>query len=170
MDRSEFELEIANYYDTVFKVVNRILKNDTDSEDVVQNACLKAWIYLHKFEGNSAFSTWLTRIAVNETWNFLDKKKRLPQTDDITEEPIFYDSLGFADWDDPESLFIADESRDSAEEAMQIMPDGHAVALTMREQVGLTYDQIADILDIPVGTVRSRIFRAKKYIKRYMEH
>jgi len=169
MDRSEFEVEIAQCYHVVYKVVKRILKDEHDAEDVTQNACMKAWMYLDKFRGVSAFSTWLTRIAINESYNCMEKQRRVPPMDTLGEDTVL-DTPSFADWADPESLHIADESRDAADEAMGIMPDEHAVAFTLRNQVGLTYDQIADILDVPVGTIRSRIHRAKKYIRENMEH
>jgi len=129
-----------------------------------------AWLKFHTFRGDCKFSTWLTRIGINVVYKSMDKQKRRPPREDILvdsmDEHLYSDVF---DFDTPELLSSLNQSQVIVAEAVDNMPTEQAEALTLREQDGLTYKQIADIMGSPVGTVQSRISRAKEHIRKHLE-
>ena len=143
-DKMAFDLLVTKYQRKLFRLVLRLVSNQTEAEDVVQETFIKAYRALHQFRGDSAFYTWLYRIGINTAKNFLDNQgRRVPTSTDTTAEQVesFEEGENLRDINTPESM-----------------------ALSLREMEGLSYDEIAVIMECPIGTVRSRIFRARESI------
>jgi RNA polymerase sigma-70 factor (ECF subfamily) len=164
-DRQSFDLLVLKYQHRVMALVRRYVKDATEAEDVTQEVFLKAYRAIDSFRGDSAFYTWLYRIAVNAAKNALDVRKRKPGSDlDIDE----IEDFGFADNlrldENPESLLATEDMRRIVEETLASLPDDLKRALMLREFDGLSYEEIAQVMACPIGTVRSRIFRARETI------
>jgi len=157
---------VMKYQYKVHAIVSRYVKDFDEVNDVVQEAFIKAYRALAKFRGESAFYTWLYRIAVNTAKNYLVARNRRPPASDVdAEEAAFYEgSEKLRDIDSPENLLYRDELEAVVDLAIKNLPEDLRTAVTLREFEGLSYEEIAEIMGCPVGTVRSRIFRAREAI------
>lgn len=165
-DKRAFDLLVMKYQYKVHAIVSRYVKDFDEVNDVVQGAFIKAYRALAKFRGESAFYTWLYRIAVNTAKNYLVARNRRPPANDVdAEEAAFYEgSEKLRDIDSPENLLYRDELEAVVDLAIKNLPEDLRTAVTLREFEGLSYEEIAEIMGCPVGTVRSRIFRAREAI------
>lgn len=165
-DKRAFDLLVLKYQHRVRAIVGRYVQDHGEVDDVVQEAFIKAYRALGKFRGDSQFYTWLYRIAVNTAKNFLVARSRRPPTSDVDLDDAehFVGNQGLIDIDTPENLAQGDELRVVVEAAIGSLPQDLRVAITLRELEGLSYEDIANVMGCPVGTVRSRIFRAREAI------
>jgi len=164
-DLRAFDLLVLKYQGRIAALVARYVSDAGEVEDVTQEAFIKAYRALGKFRGDSAFYTWLYRIAANAAKNHLVAKGRRPGADATIEDAEGFDEGGMlSESASPEALVMGVELAEVVESAMNGLPDELRAALTLREFEGLSYDDIADVLGCPVGTVRSRIFRAREAI------
>jgi RNA polymerase sigma-70 factor (ECF subfamily) len=165
-DKRAFDLLVMKYQYKVHAIVSRYVKDFDEVNDVVQEAFIKAYRALAKFRGESAFYTWLYRIAVNTAKNYLVARNRRPPASDVdAEEAAFYEgSEKLRDIDSPENLLYRDELEAVVDSAIKNLPEDLRTAVTLREFEGLSYEEIAEVMGCPVGTVRSRIFRAREAI------
>lgn len=169
-DRSAFDLLFVRYQHKIHGLVSRFVRSPEEVEDVVQESFIKAYRALPRFRGDSAFYTWLYRIAINTSKNYLVSRARRPQSVDLDiEEADSMESLDTPkEREDPESVLRRDELEAAINEAIARLPEDLKSAVTLREFDGLSYEQIAVIMECPVGTVRSRIFRAREAIDEYI--
>jgi RNA polymerase sigma-70 factor (ECF subfamily) len=169
-DRRAFDLLFARYQHKIVNLVGRYLRNPQDVEDVTQEAFIKAFKALPRFRGDSAFYTWLYRIAINTAKNHMVAKSRRPPGADVdVEDAEFMDGAeALKESESPEAALARDELSDAIDEAIGALPDDLRSAVTLREFDGLSYEQIAEIMECPVGTVRSRIFRARESIDQHI--
>lgn len=165
-DKRAFELLVLKYQHRIFSLVSRMIRDSDDVQDVVQEAFIKAYRALPNFRGESAFYTWLYRIAVNTAKNHLVSRSRRPQGVDVdVEDAEFMDSAeGLRDIAGPESEMATEQLKAVIDEAISALPEDLRSALSLREFEGLSYEEIATVMDCPVGTVRSRIFRAREAV------
>ncbi len=165
-DKNAFNLLVTKYQHKVANLVSRYVKNQADVADVVQEAFIKAYRALPNFRGESAFYTWLYRIAVNSAKNYLVAKGRKPPGSDIEiDDAENYDSGdALREHASPEKLLLTSEIKKIIFATMEQLPEDLRVAINLRELEGLSYEEIAEIMGCPVGTVRSRIFRARDAI------
>ena len=164
-DTRAFDLLIRKYQHKIVQLVERIV-GDADGLDVAQESFIKAYRALKGFRGQSAFYTWLYRIAINTAKNHLVARKRRPagQDIDVADAELYGHTGQMSDIDTPEALLLSDEIKDSVTQAIQKLPEDLRQAITLRELEGLSYEEIAEAMDCPIGTVRSRIFRAREAI------
>ncbi|MGH8533333.1 MAG: RNA polymerase sigma factor RpoE [Gammaproteobacteria bacterium] len=165
-DKKAFDLLVLKYQQRIIKLVSRYVRDPTDTLDVAQDAFLKAYRALPNFRGDSAFYTWLYRIAINTAKNYLVTQSRRPMESEsfrVEGEQVELESM-LKDLATPESLLITDEIKETIAEAIEQLPDDLRTAITLREVEGLSYEEIADVMTCPIGTVRSRIFRAREAI------
>ena len=160
---------MLKYQHKVVKLVMRYMRNPADAEDVAQEAFIKAYRALPQFRGDSAFYTWLYRIAINTAKNALVSRDRNPvsyeiDAQDDDDRPDMSSRL--RDPDTPEGLALTEEIRNTVKAAIDALPEDLRTAIVLRELDGLSYEEIAAAMDCPVGTVRSRIFRAREAIDR----
>jgi RNA polymerase sigma-70 factor (ECF subfamily) len=168
-DKSAFDVLVLKYQHKVVKLVMRYMRDPADAEDVAQEAFIKAYRALPQFRGDSAFYTWLYRIAINTAKNAIVSRDRSPVAYDLdlqnSEES--YDMQGrLADTETPEALVLTEEIRTIVNAAIAQLPEDLRTAIVLRELEGMSYEEIAAAMDCPVGTVRSRIFRAREAIDR----
>ena len=164
-DLRAFDLLVLKYQGRIAALVSRYVSDASEVKDVTQEAFIKAYRALGKFRGDSAFYTWLYRIAANAAKNHLVAKGRRPGADATIEDAEGYDEGGsLLESASPEALAMGGELAEVVESALNALPDELKAALMLREFDGLSYDDIADVLGCPVGTVRSRIFRAREAI------
>jgi RNA polymerase sigma-70 factor (ECF subfamily) len=165
-DRAAFNMLVLKYQHKVMKLVTRYVRDQAEAEDITQEAFIKAYRALPAFRGESAFYTWLYRIAINTAKNSLmSSRRRLVDYNLDLQDPEDYASqVLLKDSDTPEGMLLTDEIRQTVQEAMEQLPDDLREAITLRELEGLSYEEIAQVMDCPVGTVRSRIFRAREAI------
>jgi RNA polymerase sigma-70 factor (ECF subfamily) len=170
-DQSAFNLLVLKYQHRVLKLVGRFVNDPTEAEDVAQEAFLKAYRALASFRGDSAFYTWLYRIAINTAKNALVSQRRRPVDFDLDlQDPDQYERQArLKEADTPEGVLLTDEIRTVVEEAMEQLPEDLRTAIVLRELEGLSYEEIAEAMDCPVGTVRSRIFRAREAIDKKLK-
>ena len=164
-DLRAFDLLVLKYQGRIAALVSRYVSDAGEVEDVTQEAFIKAYRALEKFRGDSAFYTWLYRIAANAAKNHLVAKGRRPGADATIEDAEGFDEGGMlSESASPEALAMGGELAEVVESALNALPDELKAALMLREFDGLSYDDIADVLGCPVGTVRSRIFRAREAV------
>ena len=164
-DLRAFDLLVLKYQGRIAALISRYVSDAGEVEDVTQEAFIKAYRALRKFRGDSAFYTWLYRIAANAAKNHLVAKGRRPGADATIEDAEGYDEGEvLSESASPEALAMGEELAEVVESALNELPDELKAALMLREFDGLSYDDIADVLGCPVGTVRSRIFRAREAI------
>ncbi|MFQ2519026.1 RNA polymerase sigma factor RpoE [Aeromonas caviae] len=165
-DKNAFNLLVRKYQHKVVNLVARYVNNPGDVPDVAQEAFIKAYRALPTFRGESAFYTWLYRIAVNTAKNYLTSQGRRPPSSDVEADEAEYYGGGEAlqEVATPENLALTDEIKRTVFTAIEALPEDLRTAITLREMEGLSYEEIAEIMDCPVGTVRSRIFRAREAI------
>jgi RNA polymerase sigma-70 factor (ECF subfamily) len=167
-DRSAFDLLVAKYQHKILNLVMRYVKDPAEALDVAQEAFLKAYRAAPSFRGESAFYTWLYRIAINTAKNYLVAARRRPAGVDVD----FADSEQFeaftklSDVDTPERLALTEEIGAAVNAAIQELPEELRTAILLREIEGMSYEEIAATMECPVGTVRSRIFRAREAIEK----
>ena len=164
-DLRAFDLLVLKYQGRIAALVSRYVSDAGEVEDVTQEAFIKAYRALGKFRGDSAFYTWLYRIAANAAKNHLVAKGRRPGADATIQDAESFDQGGMlSESASPEALAMGGELAEVVESALNALPDELKAALMLREFDGLSYDDIADVLGCPVGTVRSRIFRAREAV------
>ena len=165
-DKRAFDLLVLKYQYKVQAIVSRYINDREEVNDIVQEAFIKAYRAMGNFRGDSQFYTWLYRIAVNTAKNYLVSRSRRPPASDIDAEEAEYftGSDRLKDVDTPENIIYRDELEAVVNEAIKNLPEDLRSAVTLREFEGLSYDDIATIMECPVGTVRSRIFRAREAI------
>ncbi len=165
-DRKAFDLLVLRYQHKIIKLIMRYVREPADAHDIAQDAFLKAYRALPRFRGDSAFYTWMYRIAINTAKNHLVAQKRRPVDFDLDlqdSEPFDVQHL-LKDIDTPEGLALTDEIRQTVQDAIAELPPDLRTAIVLREMEGMSYEQIAQTMECPVGTVRSRIFRAREAI------
>lgn len=166
-DKKAFELLVSKYQRKLMRLVSRLIHDQAEAEDVVQEAFIKAYRALPQFRGESAFYTWLYRIGVNTAKNHLVMQGRRTPTSteaDVEEAEAFNDADGLRDINTPESVLASKQIAETVNAAMLTLPEELRNAITLREIEGLSYDEIAEVMVCPIGTVRSRIFRAREAI------
>lgn len=170
-DKNAYNLLVKKYQYKVANLVSRFVSNPGDVPDVTQEAFIKAYRALPGFRGESAFFTWLYRIAVNTAKNYLVAQQRRPPGSDVDiEDAEFYDGgEGLKDQASPEHLMLSEEIRRAVFETIEVLPEDLKTAITLRELEGMSYEDIAKVMDCPVGTVRSRIFRAREAIDKRVQ-
>jgi RNA polymerase sigma-70 factor (ECF subfamily) len=168
-DKGAFDALVLKYQHKVIKLVMRYVRNPAEAEDIAQEAFIKAYRALPQFRGDSAFYTWLYRIAINTAKNAIVSRDRSPvEYDlDLQNPEESYDMHGrLKDAETPEGLVLTEEIRSTVNDAIAALPEDLRTAIVLRELDGLSYEEIAATMDCPVGTVRSRIFRAREAIDR----
>jgi len=165
-DKRAFDLLVLKYQYRVHAIVGRFIRDSHEVEDVTQEAFLKAYRALPRFRGDSQFYTWLFRIAVNTAKNYLVSRSRRPPSSDVNlDDAEFYaGSEQLKDLGTPENQLFRDELEAVINKAIEELPEDLRTAVTLREYEGLSYEDIAGVMDCPVGTVRSRIFRGRELI------
>ena len=164
-DRRAFELLVRKYQYKIVQLVGRLV-GDADAPDVAQETFIKAWRAMNGFRGQSAFYTWLYRIGINTAKNHLVARGRRPSNQDIDVEEAeqFGHTEHMSDVDTPEAMLLSEEIKQKVTETIAKLPPDLRQAITLRELEGLSYEEIAEVMDCPIGTVRSRIFRAREAI------
>ncbi len=167
-DKAAFDALVLKYQHKVLKLVQRYVRNPAEAEDIAQEAFIKAYRALPAFRGDSAFYTWLYRIAINTAKNSLVASRRRPVSYDLDlqDGSQVQAHARLSDSETPEALALTDEIRRTVNEAIEALPDDLRLAIVLRELEGLSYEDIARTMECPVGTVRSRIFRAREAIDR----
>jgi RNA polymerase sigma-70 factor (ECF subfamily) len=163
-EKSAFDVLVLRYQHRIVKLVGRYVRNPADALDVAQEVFIKAYRALGNFRGESAFYTWLYRIAINTAKNHLAARGRRPKEVDLTGpdgEPLSIDDLQ-ADDETPEKVMLVAEIKATILRTMAALPEDLCTAITLREIDGMSYEDIATAMDCPIGTVRSRIFRARE--------
>ena len=170
-DNKAFDLLVLKYQLRLSKLVSRFLRNQSDVPDVVQESFIKAYRALPNFRGESAFYTWLYRIAINTAKNHLVSQSRKSPANSIDVQDA--EDYGASEWlkeyASPEREALASELEATIHRAMGELPSDLREAITLREIEGLSYEDIAEVMDCPIGTVRSRIFRAREAIDSKLE-
>lgn len=164
-DQKAFNLLVIRYQHKVASLISRYVPQG-DVPDVAQEAFIKAYRAIGSFRGDSAFYTWLYRIAVNTAKNYLVAQGRRPPSNDLDASDVenFETSNALKEISNPENLMLSEELRRVVFQTIESLPEDLRVAIALRELDGLSYEEIAVIMDCPVGTVRSRIFRAREAI------
>lgn len=170
-DKSAFDLLVIKYQQKIMSLISRYVRDADEVQDVAQEAFIKAYRALPGFRGDSAFYTWLYRIAINTAKNHLVSRSRRPPGSDVDVDDAQYLEVGDAlrDQETPESALFGEELRARVNGALDALPDDLRTAVTLREFDGLSYEEIAEVMECPVGTVRSRIFRAREAIDKIVQ-
>ncbi len=165
-DKRAFDLLVLKYQARIIKLIARYVHDHEEALDVAQEAFIKAYRALANFRGESAFYTWLYRIAVNTAKNHLAAQSRRPPGTDLDADLAvnFEGESGLKHSESPDSLIHRDQVEQVIYAAIEALPDELRTAITLREMEGLSYEEIAQVMECPVGTVRSRIFRAREAI------
>lgn len=167
-DKQAFDLLVLKYQHRIIKLVSRYIRDPSDAMDVAQDAFLKAYRALPNFRGESAFYTWLYRIAINTAKNYLVMQSRhLLETEvnpESEEGEQFELESTLKEYSTPENMVLTDEIQATIVAAIDNLPDDLRTAILLREVEGLSYEEIANVMGCPVGTVRSRIFRARESV------
>jgi RNA polymerase sigma-70 factor (ECF subfamily) len=166
-DRAAFDLLVIKYQRRLGRLISRFIKDPAEAEDVTQDAFVKAYRALPGFRGESAFYTWLYRVGINTAKNYLlASKRRAPTTTpfDAEESEAFEEASLLREVDTPENELMSKQVVDVVQKSLQQLPEELRSALTLREIEGLSYEEIASAMNCPVGTVRSRIFRAREAV------
>ena len=166
-DKRAFELLVSKYQRKINRLVSRLVRDAAEVEDVTQEAFIKAYRALAQFRGESAFYTWLYRIAINTAKNYLASQGRRAPTsteNDAEEAETFEHADQLRDINSPESLLMSKQVGQAVSKAVDALPEELRTAIQLREIEGMSYEEIADVMNCPIGTVRSRIFRAREAI------
>lgn len=165
-DKAAFDVLVGKYQHKIVKLIGRYVRDHAEALDIAQETFIKAYRALPRFRGDSAFYTWLYRIAINTAKNYLVAENRRPIDQHVDlQDPEQYDMQSrLRDVDTPEALLLTEEIRHTVEAAIEKLPEELRTAIVLREMEGLSYEEIAQAMDCPVGTVRSRIFRAREAI------
>jgi RNA polymerase sigma-70 factor (ECF subfamily) len=164
-DKRAFELLVRKYQHKIIQLVSRLV-GDGDAPDVAQETFIKAYRALNGFRGQSQFYTWLYRIGINTAKNYLVSRNRRPSDQDIDVQDAeqYGHTQHLSDIDTPEAQLLSDEIKHAVVTTIARLPPDLRQAITLRELEGLSYEEIAEVMDCPIGTVRSRIFRAREAI------
>lgn len=167
-NKNAFNLLVIRYQHRVAALIARFVQDPQEVEDVAQEAFIKAYRALPLFRGDSAFYTWLYRIAVNTAKNHLVARSRRPPAHDLKIDEVEPTEIGSVlhEIESPEGSLSTSELKEAIEAAVDSLPEELKTAFTLREFSGLSYEDITEVMDCPVGTVRSRIFRAREAIDR----
>ena len=170
-DKRAFDLLVLKYQHKIVKLVMRYVRDPAEAQDVAQEAFLKAYRALPKFRGDSAFYTWLYRISINTAKNHIVSMSRRPMEYELDSQgPEGYElNTRLRDDDTPERIAQRDELQRTVQETIDALPDELRIAIVLREIEGMSYEEIAHAMDCPVGTVRSRIFRARDAINKSIQ-
>jgi RNA polymerase sigma-70 factor, ECF subfamily len=166
-DKSAFELLVAKYQRKLARLLSRFIRDPAEVEDVAQEAFIKAYRALPSFRGESAFYTWLYRIGINTAKNYLVAMgRRAPTTTEFDSEDAenFEDGDQLRDVNTPENELMSKQIAQTVNDTMEALPEELRTAIVLREIDGLSYEEIAKVMNCPIGTVRSRIFRARETI------
>lgn len=166
-DKRAFDLLVLKYQRKIMRLLSRMIRDPGDVEDVAQEAFIKAYRALPQFRGDSAFYTWLYRIAINTARNWQVAAARRPSTPNVTETEdgeTFSQIDNLTDISTPESLAASKQIVETVNEAINALPEELRTAIVLREIEGMSYEDIAQTMGCPIGTVRSRIFRAREAI------
>lgn len=164
-DQRAFELLVRKYQHKIVQLVGRLV-GEADAPDVAQETFVRAWRALPGFRGQSAFYTWVYRIGINTAKNHIVSRSRRPADHDIdiADAELYGHTEHLSDVDTPEAELLSEEIRLRVEQTIAALPPDLRKAITLRELEGLSYEEIAEAMDCPIGTVRSRIFRAREAI------
>ena len=166
-DKAAFDLLVVKYQRKIFRLLSRLIRDPAEIEDVAQEAFVKAYRALPNFRGDSAFYTWLYRIAINTAKNYLVSQGRRAPTStqaDIEDAETFDDGDHLRDLNTPDSMLVTKQVAEAVNRAIDQLPEDLRTAIVLRELEGLSYEEIAESMQCPIGTVRSRIFRAREAI------
>ena len=165
-DKKAFDLLVLKYQQKIANLISRYIRDPHEVLDVTQEAFIKAYRALPKFRGDSAFYTWLYRIAINTAKNYLVAQGRRPPTDDVEAETAEQMDVGvrLKETGTPENHVLTEEISMTVQKAIEDLPEDLRTAIILRELEGMSYEEIANAMSCPVGTVRSRIFRAREAI------
>ena len=165
-DKTAFDVLVLKYQNKIIQLIYRYVHDPDEAKDVAQDAFIKAYKAIGRFRGDSAFYTWLYRIAINTAKNHLVAGGRRPPRSDIDAQDAeqYEGATGLKEYATPERLLLRDEIQQVIASAIDELPDDLRTAITLRELEGLSYEEIAQTMDCPIGTVRSRIFRARDAI------
>jgi RNA polymerase sigma-70 factor (ECF subfamily) len=170
-DKRAFDLLVLKYQHKIFAVISRFIRDHAEVQDVAQDAFIKAYRALPNFRGESAFYTWMYRIAINTAKNYLVARNRRPPASDVDvdDAEFFAGNDAMHEMNTPERNLLRDELQSVIDQAFRDLPDDLRMAVTLREIDGLSYEEIAEAMDCPIGTVRSRIFRAREAIDKKIQ-
>jgi RNA polymerase sigma-70 factor (ECF subfamily) len=170
-DKSAFDILVGKYQHKIIKLVGRYVRDPDEAMDVAQEAFIKAYRALGSFRGDSAFYTWLYRIAINTAKNYLAAARRRPEDFNMDlQDPEQYELHGrLSSLDTPEGNVLSEEIRQTVNAAIEALPEDLRTAIILREMEGMSYEEIATTMECPVGTVRSRIFRAREAIDKQLK-
>ena len=165
-DKTAFDVLVLKYQHRIGAVIGRFVHDYAESQDIAQETFIRAYRALNNFRGDAQFYTWLYRIAVNTAKNHLVSMKRRPPTSDVDAEDAehFDGAYRMHDSDTPEHELLREEIARTVSEVVAELPEELRQAITLREMEGLSYEEISETMDCPIGTVRSRIFRAREAI------
>jgi len=166
-DKAAFDLLVLKYQRKIFRLLSRLIRDQSEIEDVAQEAFIKAYRALPSFRGDSAFYTWLYRIAINTAKNYLVALGRRAPTStetEIEDAETFDDGERLRDMNTPDSMLVTKQVGAAVNRAIDGLPEDLRTAIVLREIEGLSYEEIAESMNCPIGTVRSRIFRAREAI------
>ena len=165
-DKSAFDLLVLKYQHKIVHLVNRYVKDQHEAQDVAQDTFIKAYRAIAEFRGDSAFYTWLYRIAINTAKNYLLSRYRrhFDYEVDVQDAEQVEMASQLKELDTPDTLIMNEQIVETIKLAIANLPEDMRVAITLREFEGMSYEEIADAMDCPIGTVRSRIFRAREAI------
>lgn len=170
-DKTAFDALVLKYQHKIVKLVSRYVYEPAEAQDIAQETFIKAYRALPRFRGDSAFYTWIYRIAINTAKNYLVANSRRPvdQQLDLQDPEQYEMNARLKNVDTPESMLLTDEIQATVEGAIQELPEELRTAIVLRELEGMSYEEIAAAMDCPVGTVRSRIFRAREAISERLQ-
>lgn len=170
-DKKAFDLLVRKYQQRVMNVLSRYVRDYAEVQDLAQETFIKAYRALASFRGDSAFYTWLYRIAINTAKNHIVAQGRRPPTDDVeASEAEYYEGpSALKDTSTPERIVLRDEIEKVVFDAIEALPEDLRTAITLRELEDMSYEEIAEAMDCPIGTVRSRIFRAREAIDKKLK-
>mgnify|MGYP000150304592 CR=1 FL=1 len=170
-DRHAFDLLVLKYQHKINSLVSRYIRDHAEVQDVTQEAFIKAYRAIGKFRADSAFYTWLYRIAINTAKNHLvSRSRRPPATDvDVDQSDDYAGANVLQDLATPDAVLQGEQVAQVVRRALEGLPEDLRTAVTLREFDGLSYEDIADVMSCPVGTVRSRIFRAREAIDKQLQ-
>ncbi|MBS3963039.1 MAG: RNA polymerase sigma factor RpoE, partial [Methylomonas sp.] len=165
-DKAAFDLLVIKYQHKIVHLVNRYVKDPSEAQDVAQDTFIKAYRALGDFRGESAFYTWLYRIAINTAKNYLlSRSRRHSEYEiDVQDAEQVENAPQLKDMDTPENMLMNEQIVEVIRSAIEKLPEEMRIAITLREFEGMSYEEIAEAMDCPIGTVRSRIFRAREAI------
>lgn len=165
-DKAAFDLLVVKYQHKIVHLVNRYVKDPSEAQDVAQDTFIKAYRALGDFRGDSAFYTWLYRIAINTAKNYLLSRSRrhFDYEIDVQDAEQVENAPQLKDIETPENLLMNEQIVAVIKSAIENLPEEMRVAITLREFEGMSYEEIAEAMECPIGTVRSRIFRAREAI------